>query len=208
MNECELCCLCEECPADTSWRPMKVWWWCRSWRTDSRSTLINWSTSVCRPWTCGTLYQRFASLSSSLLLCVCGWAASHVLHLILTEQRRYETVHLWARGLARTADQSRGDSTDEHGRVCAGAPAAFIWLQTLNTSFTAEPANHRLQRVSRNVLSTQRKLFSYLFLSYFTVQISKTILHQDTFIWQAKLHYINCFLTFLLLLLFFKLHIC
>lgn len=145
-NECELCCLCEECPADTRWRPMKVWWWCRSWRTDSRNTLINWSTSVCRPWTCGTLYQRFASLSSSLLLCVCRWAASHVLHLILTEQWRYETVHLWARGLARTADRSRGDSTDEHGRVCAGlwTPAAFIWLQTLNTSITAEPANHRL----------------------------------------------------------------
>lgn len=51
-------------------------------------------------------------------------------------------------------------------------------------------------------------IFLFIFVLYFTVQISKTFLHQDTFIWQAKLHYINCFLTFLLLLLFFKLHIC
>lgn len=58
-------CLREEWPAKTRWRRMKVCWWCRSWRTDSRSTRINWSMCVWPPWTWETLCQGFASLSSS-----------------------------------------------------------------------------------------------------------------------------------------------
>lgn len=73
LCECWHSCVCEcvGCLSEMLGWGMKVWWWCRSLRTDSQNTWINWSTSVWLPSISNTLYLGFTSLSSSHVQSCC-----------------------------------------------------------------------------------------------------------------------------------------
>lgn len=119
-------CLHEECPAETHWRQMKAWWWCRSWRTDSRNTLINWSMCACLPWTWEMLCRGIMTTCSSVSLNI--WSGSHRWPIAW---RRYRWTPL---SLCRWMPSHAAFGSKSRGSEALAAGGAVMWPMMLNQS--------------------------------------------------------------------------